>query len=104
MATYQDLFVLRTEGSLIGRAVIAVERAAAQVINEDPLTPNHATRIAWAIKVIGPNAMSQMYATIVLRWAVAENQTLQDQGTAIDDASVQFIVNSYLPRVVAAGV
>lgn len=104
MATYQELHILRTHSGLLSRFVVAVEIAASQIVSEDPQTENHAARMDWAKRALLQDAKSQYYATIILRLAVAENGALQEAGPAASDNDVQFIVNSYLPKLVAASV
>jgi hypothetical protein len=103
MATYQERYVMRTESGLLARFVVAIEIAAAQIISEDPQTENHTDRMAWAKRALLQDAKSQSYATIVLRLAVAENGALQESGVNATDSDVQFIVNSYIGKLVATG-
>lgn len=104
MATYEELFVLRQDGRLLGRFVVAVEIAATQVVNEDASQDKSAERQAWAKRAILAESQSQRYASTILKLAVAENATLQEKGAEVTDGDIQFIVNSYLSRLVSAGV
>ncbi len=104
MATYEQLFVLRQDGKLLGRFVVAVEIAATQIVHEDGAQPKAAERMTWAKRAILAESQSQRYASTILKLAVAENSVLQEQGADVTDNDIQFIVNSYLTRLVDAGV
>lgn len=101
MATYAQMFVMRQSPELLARFVIAVEKAAYDITNEDPATPQHAQRIAFARRILMDDAGAQKWARRALCLAVVSNQALQDNGNAVTDSDVQFIVNSIiglLPR------
>lgn len=96
MPTYTEMAVLAASPPLLSRFVVAVERAAFDILNEDPQTANHAQRLAFARKILWDDGGAQRWARRALRLAVVSNATLQTEGEAIDDAGVQFIVNSLL--------
>jgi len=48
MATYDELYDLAEGNALIDRITSAIAIAADKVVNEDPITPNHANRLIWA--------------------------------------------------------
>lgn len=105
MATYQELFVLRNGSTgILGRFIIALERAATAVVREDPASPGHAERMEFAKRALIDEARGQHYASVIMRLAIAENETLQNQGVAISDADIQTIINTYAPLLIAAGV
>lgn len=103
MATYAQIYLLRNDGELLSRFVVAVEKAAADILVEAPATTNHAERIAWAKRVILETNRSQEYATRIMRVALQQNQALQDNGNASTDAAIQSLVNGYAAQLAVAG-
>lgn len=82
---------------------VSVVEAAHDIIDEDPATPDHADRLAWAVWA---NKNSSV-AWNPFAWPVALNPAIQDSvaqdssGQSVKDSDVQFVVNSVLPQVVA---
>jgi hypothetical protein len=75
----------------------------AVINNEDPATPDHANRAAWATWA---NKNSSV-AWNPFAWPVAMNPTIQaaiqadPSGQTVADSDVQFVVTSALPQVIA---
>lgn len=75
MATYQEMYDIWNNNTLIARMAIAVVDQA-QVINvENPATSNHANRLLWAKQTIGdPLHMARkMSADIIVQNKAATN-------------------------------
>ena len=70
----------------------AIDKAARDVINEDPGTENHASRILWAKKVRkNPDIMiTEAHRGMMY---VLDNATVSAAGNAATDNDVQFVVN-----------
>lgn len=103
MATLEEIKGLREDPRLLGRVTVAVERAAVDILNEAPETADHAKRMAWAkrsVLTIGENR-AQAYASLILRLAFVENASLQEKALQATDNDVQFIVNSYIEKLIA---
>ena len=81
---------------------VAVVTAAGQIINEDPATPDHANRLAWANWAIANSSV----AWVAFRWPVANNPAIRaacvadPSGQSVLDSDVQFVVNANLQQVV----
>lgn len=82
---------------------VAVMHAAGDIVNEDPTTPDHDKRLAWAQWAIAHSAL----AYPIFLWPLAGNQSIIDKveaaedGSTVMDQDVQFVVNSALPKVIA---
>lgn len=82
---------------------VAVIHDVEDIKNEDPATPDHANRLAWATWA---NKNSSV-AWNPFGWPVAMNSTIQaavqadPSGATVADNDVQFVVTSVLPQVVA---
>jgi len=53
MATYTELYDLRTDSALRNRVAVACVVAAETVRLESPSVENHANRLAWAARTVG---------------------------------------------------
>jgi hypothetical protein len=82
---------------------VAVIHDVEDINNEDPTTPDHANRVAWADWA---NKNSSV-AWNPFAWPVAMNSTIQasvqadPSGQSVSDNDVQFVVTSMLPKVIA---
>lgn len=74
------------------QAFVAALKAAADIRNEDPGTPNHANRLTWAVSVEQDPAA----AARQMRYRIMENATIQSNPTGATDNDVQFVVNSLI--------
>ena len=95
MATYKELFDIYSDGALLSKITIAVAKASSDVISEDPLTPNHAERLAWAqagIKDPGPHA-TEMAMSVLLQ---NQAQTVDYIENTLSDTDLQNQVNSLI--------
>lgn len=88
------------------QAEFAVVTAADQIKNEDPGTPDHANRVAWAAYIDTSSAAGYW----AFMWPLAMNPSIQaavtadPSGASVTDNDVQFVVNSNLDFVIAAWV
>lgn len=89
MATLQEHYDLANGGALRGRVIAACAKAATDIVNENPLTANHANRMIWAAKDPAENAEQ-------MKWPVALNATIAAAGAAATDGDIQFVVNSHI--------
>jgi hypothetical protein len=77
--------------------------AVADINNEDPGTPDHANRMAWASYANGNSNAAMM----PFLWPVAMNPAVQNAvaedptGATVSDNDVQFIVNGQVDVVIA---
>jgi hypothetical protein len=82
---------------------VAVIHDVEDINNEDPATPDHANRVAWARWA----NQSSSVAWLPFAWPVAMNSTIQasvqadPSGQSVTDNDVQFVVTSVLPKVIA---
>lgn len=101
MATYQTQYNLRYgNAGLRNQVVIAMAKAAYDVLNESPSTENHAARVAWAKAVINDGSK---WADLFL-WSCALNPTIAQKAEddqEITDSDVQFVVNSNINPAIA---
>lgn len=101
MGLKQNFALVMNGGELLSRFTAAIWQAAVDIVNEAQATPNHADRIAWAKRAVLADGKAQHYAAVVMRMAVCENATLQTLGKDVSDSDIQFIVNSYIAKLVA---
>jgi hypothetical protein len=104
MSDYTTSYAIRySTPHLSQQTEVAVVTAAGQIVNEDPATPDHANRLAWANWAIPNSSVAwQSFA-----WPVASNPaiitaiTADPSGSTVLDSDVQFVVNSNLDTVIA---
>ena len=92
MATYAELFTLRSNSDLKNKITVACIIAAESIRNEAPATANHDNRLLWAKAVF---ANPEVEADRML-WAVfAQNASATvAQITGATDAAIQTAVNN----------
>lgn len=92
-----DLFADSTN-DLHKKVARAIDKAARDVINEDPGTENHAQRFTWACTV---RATPDAIIVAAHRWmpAVLDNATVAAAGNAATDNDVQFVVNGLVNQM-----
>lgn len=87
MATYTELFALRSDSDLRNRVAAACAVAAEAIRAEDGAIPNHANRLAWAADVFQrPEAEAER-----MLWALlaANKDTAVDQIRNASDSQIQ---------------
>src|ERR1700757_1134246 len=104
MSAYTSSYAIRyTIPSLQQQIEVSVIHDVEDIQNEDPATPDHTNRLAWANWA---NKSSNI-ASIAFAWPVAMNPTIQaavqgdPSGQTVQDSDVQFVVTSALPAVIA---
>lgn len=104
MSSYITSYSIRYNLGIIHQQTeVAVMHAAGDIINEDPATPDHDKRLAWAQWAIANSGLAHQ----TFLWPVAGNQSIIDKveaapdGSTVLDGDIQFVVNSALPKVVA---
>ena len=104
MSDYTTSYAIRySTPHLSQQTEVAVVTAAGQIVNEDPSTPDHANRVAWANWATHNSSVAwQSFA-----WPVANNPsivaavTADPSGQSVPDSDVQFVINSNLGNVIA---
>jgi len=103
MSDYTTSYAIRySTPPLSQKNEVAVVTAAGEIQNEDPTTPDHANRLAWANWAIPHSSV----AWLPFAWPVSTNSTIvasviaDPSGNSVADSDVQFVVNSVLPSVV----
>lgn len=95
MATYLELFLLSQNTDLIQRLTVAVAVECDVIRVEDPATPYHDTRVAWAQRALeNPDGTARQ----MLMCALAQNKGLSPaQIAAAPDATLQSAVSAAIP-------
>jgi hypothetical protein len=96
MATFDQLNVIAADSGFQQRVRLAMVTAAIAVYNEAANTPGHATRSAYAVKVINGNVNMQAMALATLTNLTigAEADPTKPPDFATPDADIHFQVNS----------
>lgn len=71
-------------------------QSAASILVEAGGTADHANRLSWAEAVIPDSAYTTTTARKILRWGLATNTDLQNNGPASPDNDISYIVASAL--------
>ena len=92
--------VIATSNYMKMRVAAAIANAAEDIENENPGTPNHEARLAWAVEILGGDAMIEADK---IMWRVALNPTIAAAGEEnATDNDIQFVVNSLLDILIEA--
>ena len=97
MATYLELFQLASNSEFQIRLRYALLRAAYDISNEDPNTPDHDKRLAWANDELGGQSRVPIDRLAV---GVLLNPAIAAAGALATDADLQFQVNSMVPGLI----
>ena len=92
MATYQEIYNLRQDTELHARVVAALADVAGGILQEAVGTAHYEARRIWAMSVLEnpePHA-NRMF------WAILGNHDVQNQGNALPDANLRWVVNYYV--------
>ena len=97
---YADIYAAAVDAGhpLRAQVVVAIYRAAVDIINESPETEDHESRLKWAKKVIRQNRDPRAEAEKWI-WAVLENAVIQAAPAEAVDGDVQFVVNSLVSQM-----
>lgn len=100
---YADIYAAATDadGLLRKQITVAIHKAAADVLNEDPATEDHEWRAKWARKVIREDRMPEDEAKKWV-WRVLENATILASLPGSVDSDVQFVVNGLIGTMIHA--
>ncbi len=94
MATYEELYDLRTDSSLKNKVTMACVISAESVMNELATVPNHANRLLWAKAVFANPAgeADRMYMAIL----AANSGLTVSQIQGATDSAIQTNVNDHI--------
>ena len=87
-----DQYNLAYSGIVPRRVCAACWTAAANILNEDQATENHANRVLWAKAVLQEDVNGTMVKRITID--CAQNASIAAAGEASTDNDIQFVVNS----------
>ena len=90
-----------TQGGILGRRFLGGVVWMAQQIKQGGYADPTAAQIAWADAVVAATDVTQ-FANAALKWGCVNNTTLQQNGSAIDDSAVDFVVAESAKTYVAA--
>ena len=98
--------VALSAGVMRPRVAAAIANAAEDIENEDPATPNHEARLAWAESMLAGGVWNADPATAdetdKIMWRVGLNPTIAAAGENATDNDIQFVVNSLLDMLIGA--
>lgn len=98
---YADIYNAATDTAIFQpRCMVAMWKAAQDIMAEDPQTADHQRRVAWATNVMRDKAAitPKQLAMQVLR-----NATIAANPGAASDGDLQFQVNSVIPSLLDIG-
>ena len=98
---YADIYNAAVDTAIFQpRCMVAVWKAAHDILAEDPGTQDHQRRKAWAVNVLRDQVVitPKQLAMQVLR-----NATIAENPGAATDADIQFQVNSILADLLTIG-
>lgn len=97
MATYLQVWDLSSSSNLHVRAAVACAKAAIDVLNESPITTNHANRVKWAESaLLDPESEAKR-----MMWGLISNATIQASGIDSTDNDIQFTINGLIDTMSA---
>ncbi len=101
MATHTELFELYSDSALRNRVEIALILAAEAVRTEDPATPNHAARLAWARQVLSnPQTwLMPMFRLLLAAHSSVEASQISAASDALIAGKVAEAVDFFAPEV-----
>lgn len=92
MATYEELYTLSSDSTLIAKVTTAIAVAAETIRTEEDTVTNHAARVQWAIRALyNPDGEARK-----IMWALmAQNKTASTATIlAASDAAIQTAVDN----------
>jgi hypothetical protein len=96
--SYLDSYRLRYEQSWLSQRVeVSIVRSANYIKIEDPATPDHTNRLAWANWTLRNSSV----AVVGFMWSMALDPEVLSQGQDITDAQIDSITAAELPDVLA---
>lgn len=103
MASYEQIFALRQDSTLIARLTVAVEKSAVDILVAHIQSPQPAATIDWARRALLEKDGAQPYAYRMLRIAMHQAAGFADLAGSATDAQLQAIVDAYVPHFVSLG-
>jgi hypothetical protein len=100
MIPYDIAYALLDDVTMQKRVLYARLRTAAFMLIEDPATPNHAARIAWANKALN-EGLQMTLRQLMLH--VITDPNVSAAGAAATDAQLQGAVDALQATMVAGG-
>lgn len=102
MATLLQKYEIRASENLRKRLTAAFTDAARDIRNEDPMTPNHANRLAWANTVLADANAAEAQAAMH-QWRLTLNTAIADVGDAATDNDLTYVaVAEIIPAILAS--
>ena len=92
MATYEELFDLRSDSVLRNRVAVAIAVAAEGIRTEAPATEHHAERVVWAKQAM--NSTEALVAGMYVAVVAANASATVEQITQATDAAIQANVDA----------
>jgi len=87
MAAYEDLYKLAANTNLQQRTMVAAEKQAVLIVEEDAATANHANRLIWAASVLRePSSAAKAMLNAVL---AINSELTTEQILGASDAAIQ---------------
>ena len=98
--SYLDTFNASKDSAFQGRCLVACWSAATDILTEDPLTPNHSDRKAWAVNMLrGQQKVSNEQLAI----QVLRNSVIAAAPSTSSDSDLKFAVTTYLNDLIEIG-
>jgi hypothetical protein len=96
--SYLDSYKFRYEQSWLSqRAEVSIIKSAQYIKIEDPGTPDHANRLAWAQWALRNSSV----AIVSFMWGMAVDPNVLAKGQDITDPEIDSITSAELPDVLA---
>lgn len=98
--SYLSIFSAANDPTFQSRCRVATWMAAQDIAAEDPATQSHESRMDWSSRVLADktNITDRQLAMQVLR-----NPVIAADTANVDDAAIQFQVNTALAAIIAIG-
>lgn len=97
---YADIYNAANDANFQGRCFAAAWKAAANILVEDPQTPNHAARLEWAFKALRDRLS---ISPRLLAMQILRNPTVAANPGAAQDSDLDFVIATYLDDLIAIG-
>lgn len=103
MTSYVDIAQVAQQTQFLGRIRYALYIAAINVYAEDPGTPNHAARAAFAGKVTSGQAdLASAALSVLTNPSIAAEAAPEEPNNGIPDGDIQFAMNSVFNALAGA--
>lgn len=98
--SYLDTFNASKDSAFQGRCLVACWSVAQDILSENPATPNHAARKAWAINML---RNQQTISNELLAVQVLRNSVIAAAPALAADADLKFAVTTFLNDLIEIG-